>query len=395
MTSYFQFSFKMSNIILIFILCLLSKTLQEDEINYLSFSNNLGLELTEETYTTKDNYINSVWILESKTNNFRNGRSIILQHGFLDAGWTWLVQGTKSVPYLLANEGYVVYISHIRGTQFSHGHKKYSADNPISDYWDFSVDQMAEYDLPALLEFVKKRDGIEKVDYWGHSQGTLMYFLAYMNDPEYMEKSINKFAGVGTVPNLNNCPHPLIKLIDQLKLAETFPLKNVFMFSTEIGKYIKSACNGFAKDICISVLNVGLGKTGRIDYDKILEVLPIYEPGGTSIQNCRHWVQMYREKKLRKYDYGSSVENLKHYGSTDAPLYDLSKMNGYSIPSFTTTSDADPFCNPQDTLEFLQNIDNQDVFEVLSLKNYGHLDYIWTDDGYNEVLPRIIKFFDE
>ena len=125
-----------------------------------------------------------------------------------------------------------------------------------------------------------------------------------------------------------------------------------------------------------------------IDWEKMY----LYEPGGTSLQNMKHWVQIYSAKKLLKFDYGSKSENKKHYGTENPPEYDLSKMKSYSIKSLVTTSDADPFCNPNDTLDFLKNIDDQSVVEVMSLMNYDHIDYLWSDSAYEEVFPKILDF---
>ena len=174
--------------------------------DYKSYITKLGLNLEEETIQTEDRYINTMWRLTSKDENNRNGKSVIMQHGLLDGGFTFLILAEDSLPKKLCDEGYVVYLPYIRGTQFSRTHLDYDS-SLNSNYWDFSFDHIAQYDVPANIDFVKKRDNVEKVYYIGHSQGTLTFFLAYMNNPEYMEKNIAKFIALGTVPNVNNAPH--------------------------------------------------------------------------------------------------------------------------------------------------------------------------------------------
>ncbi len=159
--------------------------------DYKSFIAKLDLNLEEVQVTTEDRYINTIWILTSNDPYNRNGKSIILQHGLLDGGFTFLVLEQNSLAKKLCEEGYTVYLPYIRGTQFSRSHLDYDS-SLNSEYWDFSFDQMAQYDLPAIINYVKKRDGVEKVYYIGHSQGTLIFFLAYMNDPEFLEKNISK-----------------------------------------------------------------------------------------------------------------------------------------------------------------------------------------------------------
>jgi pimeloyl-ACP methyl ester carboxylesterase len=364
--------------------------------DYKSYISNLGLDLEEETVTTEDRYVNTMWRLTSKDPNNRNGKSVIMQHGLLDGAFTFLILAEDSLPKKLCDEGYVVYLPYIRGTQFSRSHLDYDS-GLTSKYWDFSFDHMAAYDVPANINFVKNRDGVEKVYYIGHSQGTLTFFLAYMNNPEFMEKNIAKFIALGTVPNVNNAPHFLIKLFDKSKILNLIPVKNFLTLPKEVGQVFVPLCTSKAKVLCNSILSLafsGTHETGRIDYDRLGKNIFLYEPGGTSLQNMKHWIQIYKAKRAQKYDYGL-VENLKHYGQTTPPVYDLKKMKGYSIPSLMTISDADPFANPQDTLDFVDNIENKKVVNILSLTNYNHIDYFWADSAVQEIFPKVMNFLDE
>ena len=364
--------------------------------DYKSYISNLGLDLEEETVTTEDRYVNTMWRLTSKDPNNRNGKSVIMQHGLLDGAFTFLILAEDSLPKKLCDEGYVVYLPYIRGTQFSRSHLDYDS-GLTSKYWDFSFDHMAAYDVPANINFVKNRDGVEKVYYIGHSQGSLTFFLAYMNNPEFMEKNIAKFIALGTVPNVNNAPHFLIKLFDKSKILNLIPVKNFLTLPKEVGQVFVPLCTSKAKFLCNSILSLafsGTHETGRIDYDRLGKNIFLYEPGGTSLQNMKHWIQIYKAKRAQKYDYGL-VENLKHYGQTTPPVYDLKKMKGYSIPSLMTISDADPFANPQDTLDFVDNIENKKVVNILSLTNYNHIDYFWADSAVQEIFPKVMDFLGE
>ena len=162
-------------LILILLSSLFISVLNED---YKSYIAKLGLNLEEETIQTEDRYINSMWRLTSKDENNRNGKSVIMQHGLLDGGFTFLILAEDSLPKKLCDEGYVVYLPYIRGTQFSRTHLDYDS-SLNSKYWEFSFDHIAQYDVPANIKFVKQRDNVEKVYYIGHSQGTLTFFLAH------------------------------------------------------------------------------------------------------------------------------------------------------------------------------------------------------------------------
>ena len=117
----------------------------------------------------------------------------------------------------------------------------------------------------------------------------------------------------------------------------------------------------------------------------------MHMPGGTSLQNMKHFLQAFEKKKMIKYDFGA-IENIIHYGKMNPPEYDLRKMKNYKIKSMITVSDSDPFCNPVDTLEFLLKINDQSNIEIINLKNYNHIDYLWADSAYEELYPKFLNF---
>ena len=381
-------------IALFLIISLLTIVSSED---YKSFIAKLDLNLEEIQIETEDRYLNTIWCLTSKDPSVSNGKSLIMQHGLLDGGFTWLILGKDSLAKKLCEEGYKVYISYIRGTQFSISHLDYDT-SLNSDYWNFSFDEMAQYDLPALINTIKSRDKVEKVYYIGHSQGTLIYFLAYMNNPEYIENSIEKFVALGTIPNVNNAPHFLITLFEASNILNYIPVKNFLTFPKQAGQIFVPFCTSKAKALCNNILSLafsGLVDTRRIDYERLGSTIFLYEPGGTSLQNMKHWIQIHKAKRVQKYDFGSKDENMKHYGQETPPVYDLNRMKKYSIKSLMTTSDSDPFANPKDTLEFIDNIENKNIVEILSLSGYNHIDYFWADSAIDEIFPKVITFLQD
>ena len=259
-------------LILILLSSLFISVLNED---YKSYIAKLGLNLEEETIQTEDRYINSMWRLTSKDENNRNGKSVIMQHGLLDGGFTFLILAEDSLPKKLCDEGYVVYLPYIRGTQFSRTHLDYDS-SLNSKYWEFSFDHIAQYDVPANIKFVKQRDNVEKVYYIGHSQGTLTFFLAYMNDPEFMENNIAKFIALGTVPNVNNAPHFLITLFEKSHILDLIPVKNMLTFPKELGQILVPFCTSKAKVLCHTILSLSFSGAHELVEQTMINWVKIY-----------------------------------------------------------------------------------------------------------------------
>ena len=62
---------------------------------------------------------------------------------------------------------------------------------------------MADYDLPAMINYTLKVTGQEKLFYVGHSQGTLIAFTGFSDNPTLGNK-IKAFFALAPVYTLNH-----------------------------------------------------------------------------------------------------------------------------------------------------------------------------------------------
>lgn len=96
---------------------------------------------------------------------------ILLQHGLEADMMQWVFNRPEVAPALvLAEAGYDVWMGNNRGNRFSQGHTTLS--NKDKKFWDFSWEEMGTYDTPAVIDFILKTTGAEKINYIGHSEGT-------------------------------------------------------------------------------------------------------------------------------------------------------------------------------------------------------------------------------
>jgi hypothetical protein len=54
-------------------------------------------------------------------------------------------------------------------------------------------------------------------------------------------------------------------------------------------------------------------------------VILSHEPGGSSVNNVLHWVQIYRRGYFHKYDHGKT-KNMEIYGSVHPPQYSYNTL---------------------------------------------------------------------
>lgn len=77
--------------------------------------------------------------------------------------------GDDSASYRLAEEGYDVWLGNNRGTKHTRRHIHLDADKDNERFFDFSFEDLALYDLPAIINFVRNHTGVEKLSYIAHS----------------------------------------------------------------------------------------------------------------------------------------------------------------------------------------------------------------------------------
>lgn len=71
----------------------------------------------------------------------------------------------------MADAGYDVFLTNSRGNFYSRKHIYKNPDDPKSGFWNFSFYEMGIYDLPAVIDYVRKTTCSQKIYYIGHSQG--------------------------------------------------------------------------------------------------------------------------------------------------------------------------------------------------------------------------------
>ena len=101
-----------------------------------------GFVFEEHKILTKDGYILTAWRIPRKLNepsySLSKHEPIILQHGLFDSSFTWLLLDNEfSLPIMLANSGYDVWLTNTRGNAVSFEHQnmdKYNSNDVYSKY---------------------------------------------------------------------------------------------------------------------------------------------------------------------------------------------------------------------------------------------------------------------
>ncbi|XP_073934927.1 lipase member K isoform X3 [Castor canadensis] len=162
---------------------------------------------------TKDGYILGVYRIPHGREYPRETAPkpvVYLQHGLIASASNWICNlPNNSLAFLLADNGYDVWLGNSRGNTWSRKHLKLSPKSP--EYWAFSLDEMAKYDLPATINLIIEKTGQERLYYVGHSQGTTIAFIAFSTNPE-LAKRIKIFFALAPVVTVKYTHSPIKKL---------------------------------------------------------------------------------------------------------------------------------------------------------------------------------------
>lgn len=337
--------------------------------------------------TTEDGFILGVQRIPYGQNGKKSvsGSPVFLQHGLFQGGDAWFQNSPKqSLGFILADAGFDVWVGNVRGTRWTHGHVSVSRDK--KEFWDWSWDELAEYDLFAMLELVCNVTK-SQVYYVGHSQGTIMAFAAF-TQPRVM-KMIAAAALLSPIAFLGNITSQFALAAAHMHLDQVINDMGVQEinlrsdFAVDIADLVCSSSKLNCGDLIASIT----GPSCCFNNSRI----PIYlkfEPHPSSTKNMKHLFQMIRKGTFEKFDYGLAG-NLKHYSRTSAPAYDLSTIPK-DLPLWMSYGGMDALSDPKDVSVMRKKL--LCSVELLYLENYGHLDFILSVNAKADLYDKLVNF---
>ncbi|XP_075530098.1 lipase member K-like [Dermacentor variabilis] len=130
---------------------------------------------------------------------------VILVHGFLSSAVEWVINYPhQSLGFLLADAGYDVWLANLRGTPYAREHLQLTEAD--KKYWNFGLDEVGLYDIPALVDYVLTLTGWSELFYVGFSQGNAAAWVTLSEKPEYNAKIrlLLALAPIGNVTHLRS-----------------------------------------------------------------------------------------------------------------------------------------------------------------------------------------------
>jgi pimeloyl-ACP methyl ester carboxylesterase len=315
---------------------------------------------------------------------------VLLQHGLLDSSAAWVILDPpeQSLGFILADMGYDVWLSNVRGNVYSTAHVALQPSQP--EFWAWSWDEMAKYDIPAFIGYILNVTGKQQLTYIGHSQGTIVGFAAF--EDQKIASKVDLFIALAPVAWVYHSSSTLLNSLAAFDVSSLFILLGFHDFAPTT-KFMQNllplACK-LLPSLCDDLLGMLCGwDTTNINNTR-LPVLVSHMPSGTSVQNIIHWSQLERHDKFQKFDFGDFNENVRRYGTGFPPEYDLSLVR---LPVAIFFGDRDDLSDPTDVKRLLNALHH--VVHVHEEPTYSHVDFTWGKNAHYKVYPVVLKLLTE
>ena len=122
--------------------------------------NENGFSSESFTIVTEDGYISQMYRIPGKAGEDLSVKkpAVLMMHGLeCDMNFWTANDGDLAPPFILASQGYDVWLGNNRGTRYAQYHT--TLDPKEAEFWNFSQEELGLKDLPAFIDHILETTG--------------------------------------------------------------------------------------------------------------------------------------------------------------------------------------------------------------------------------------------
>jgi len=340
--------------------------------------------------TTADGYILELHRIPRGRTGPRGGRPVMVMHGVLDTSAAFVINPRRSLAFMLADQGYDVWLANSRGNRYSRRHV--TLDPEDSQFWDFTGDDQGQFDNPAMIDYILQATGNTDLDYIGFSLGACSFWRMMNFDPSYNNK-VRLMVGLAPASTRRFTRNPfrvlapirdlLSGITQQLGSGEILPHKKLY------GILAKIFCSKHSPTVVFCALGMfALAGWDPKQLDKsILPMVFANVPAGTGAKVLEQTAQSIEASgNFQRFDYGRE-KNLYIYGQPTPPQYSLELV---TTPVVLLWGKNDNIVDQRDVAKLADGLPNLVSSEPVRWPLWQHFDFMWGIDADRLVYARVL-----
>ncbi|KFB46695.1 AGAP003082-PB-like protein [Anopheles sinensis] len=351
-----------------------------------------GYPIENHKVTTADGYILTLTRIPPRSKSTKRSLPVLLVHGVFASSADFLIIGpNNSIAYLLADNGYDVWLVDVRGNRYSRRHQHLHSES--KEYWDFSWHEIGYYDVPATIDRVLEMTHSNQLYYIGYSQGTTVFFVMATTRPEYNGKVARMYA-LSPALYVQFVRSPIFRwlgengsalkaFLDKVGIWQMFPYNSAQYNIQKILCPIHKR-----RTICIQLVELLVGPNPR-GTDRLAQyIIAGHNPSGASTKQMLHFAQLNRVGRFQQFDFGYAKDNLIHYGSETPPVYNLTLV---TVPVVIYYGLNDWMIHPQNVIRLKNELVNIVSINAVKDPDFNHLDFILAKQVRSLVYEKILN----
>ncbi|KAJ3291938.1 hypothetical protein HK104_005694 [Borealophlyctis nickersoniae] len=316
---------------------------------------------------------------------------VLLMHGLFQSSGIFCTSGPQSLAFYMADLYYDVWLGNVRCVEKRHAFL--SSYDPR--FWDWSIEELGKYDVPAIVDFVREYTKTDKITYIGHSQGNAQAFMAMQCNPKFSAKFKCLFAlapAVYTGPLLQEGPISLLINCPPRLFGWLFGVKEMLPIMDPIQYYFPPHI--FAT-LGYRMFNYLFGWTDT-NWSKLDKPHHFrFTPRPTSAKAILHWCQMSQHGGLFGPDPTIDPDTAL---KLPPPPLDLTRIN---CPLAVFWGDSDRIIDGDKLVDQCRIAWEDGVapggklVHAEKLQNMEHMDVIWHRDARSRVFDKIVQIMEQ
>eukprot|EP00053_Salpingoeca_punica_P005677 m.55858 g.55858 ORF g.55858 m.55858 type:complete len:523 (+) comp13352_c0_seq1:49-1617(+) len=303
---------------------------------------------------------------------------VFIMHGLMQSSESWVCV-PECLPFMLASKGFDVWLGNTRGNKYSCKHARLKPHQ--HEFWDFSLDEMGRYDVPANINYILKHTGFEQLGYVGFSQGTGQAFACFSLQKEIAQK-VNLFVCLSPAAKAHGLNQGMLKTFMQIApqslflffgtraMLSTAEFWRSALSRTTYARLIDRSCRYL---FAWSMDNMGSVERKQILYSHLFSF--------ASVKTIVHWFQIAVCDRFQVYDENQNYS--KGYQAICPMKYPIRQVSCPMAVFYGTTDEL------TDIPWLLKKLPPS--APVRAIEGYEHLDLMWATDAHIKVFPEVAK----